>query len=217
MALPTLTPSSDVSKSVLPVTGTYNVASDGTNYPFGLYAASDSDLYDANFVTGAVEQVTFTYRKLGGDVLDIELTEKNIYAAYEEAVLEYSYLVNVHQAKNILHSSLGATTGTFDHDGQLSGSNQPSSEVGLKYPKFKFGYSKRVMDNTITEIGLGGTTPIYSASFGLTDLQQDYDLQEIIQTSSSMSNVEFYNKIDNKRITIRRVFYKTPHAMWRFY
>lgn len=216
MALPTLTPSSETSKSILPATGAYDTASDSTNYPFGLYADSNSDLYDANFVTGAVEQVTFTYRKLGGDVLDIELTEKNIYAAYEEAVLEYSYLVNVHQAKNILHSSLGATTGTFDQDGQRTDSLS-GSEVGLKYPKFKFGYSKRVMDNTITEVGLGGTTPIYSASFDLTDLQQDYDLQEIIQTSSSYDNVEFYNKVDNKRITIRKVFYKTPHAMWRFY
>ena len=52
-------------------------------------------------------------------------------------VLGFNFILNVHQSKNILHSSLGATTGTFDHDGQrtdaLSGSN-----VETKYPKFKF-------------------------------------------------------------------------------
>ena len=117
MATPTLTPSSETSTIVLPSTGSYSIASTSTNYPYGLYADSDSQLYDANFVTGAVEQVTYVYRKLGGDVLDLEITDKNIYASYEEAVLEYSYIVNIHQSKNILHSALGATTGTFDSDG----------------------------------------------------------------------------------------------------
>jgi len=222
MAVPTLTPRSEVSAVRLPATGSYTVASGSANYPYGLYVTEtktnglSNELYDTNFVTGAVEQVTFTYRKLGGDVLDIELTEKNVYAAYEEAVLEYSYIVNVHQAKNILHSTLGATTGTFDQDGQrtdtLSGSN-----VELKYPKFKFAYSKRVMDNTVTEVGLGGSTTIYSASFQTAHEKQDYDLQKVIQANSLTSGYAFYNEVDNKRIIIRRVYYKTPHSMWRFY
>ena len=87
MATPTLTPSSQTSAVALPVTGTYSVASASANYPYGLYVDTDSDLYDTNFVTGAVEQVTFTFRKLGGDILDIELDQKNIYSSYEEAVL----------------------------------------------------------------------------------------------------------------------------------
>jgi len=228
MAIPTLTPSSEISAVRLPASGSYTVASDTANYPYGLYASTtkvhpdhpeltvSNELYDRNFVTGAVEQVTFTYRKLGGDVLDIELTEKNIYAAYEEAVLEYSYIVNVHQAKNILLSALGATTGTFDHDGQrtdsLSGSN-----VEIKYPKFKIGYSRRMMDNAATSVGLGGTLPIYSASFETEHNRQDYDLQQIAQVSSSLETADYYNKVNNKRITIRKIFYRTPHSMWRFY
>ena len=220
MATPTLTPSSQTSAVRLPVTGTTAQVDAGSSnvshYPLAVYADPDAPLYDANFVTGAADQVSYTYKKLGGDVLDIELTVGNIFAAYEEATLEYSYIVNIHQSKNILHSSLGATTGTFDSDGQrtdsLSGSN-----VELKYPKFEIGYSKRVMDNTITEIGLGGTTPIYSASFSTTQSQQDYDLQEIVQAASADTSELFYDKVKNKRIIIRRVFYKTPHAMWRFY
>ena len=216
MATPTLTPSSEISTVVLPSTGAFSVASTSTNYPYGLYADSSSDLFDKNFITGAVEQVAFTFRKLGGDVLDIELDQKNIYAAYEESVLEYSYIVNIHQSKNILHSSLGATTGTFDSDGQRTDANS-GSNVETKYPKFKFGYNKRLMDHASTQAGIGGTEPIYSASFDTSRNKQDYDLQTIIYSASLSSSLPFYNEVDKNKITVRRVYYKTPHAMWRFY
>ena len=219
MATPTLTPSSATSAVRLPSTGTFGDGTDGagstTHYPFSIYSDTSSDLYDVNFVTGAADQVAYVYKKLGGDILDIELTVGNIYAAYEEATLEYSYIVNVHQSKNILHSSLGSTTGTFDSDGQrtdiLSG-----SQVELKYPKFQFGYSKHVMDQAATQGGIGGTLPIYSASFATTGSVQDYDLQAIVH-SSSLNVVPFQNKVGTNKITIRRVYFKTPHAMWRFY
>ena len=223
MATPTLTPSIQASAVVLPATGTIGTGTDGsgnlTHYPLGLYADSSSNLYDANFVTGASDQVSYAFKKLGGDILDIELKVGNIYASYEEATLEYSYIVNVHQSKNILHSSLGATTGTFDSDGQrtdsLSGSN-----VETKYPKFKLGYAKQVMDQTSTEVGIGGTQPIYSASFTLIQDVQDYDLQALIYTASidgSAAGGLFSGSVGKNRINVRRVYYKTPHAMWRFY
>ena len=109
-APPTLTPSSQTSVSRLPATGsTSNVAA---ALAYGVYESSD-------FLAGAAAQVDFTYRMLGGDVLDIELSEGNVYASYEEAVLEYSYLVNIHQATNILSDAIGNTTGSFDSKGNL--------------------------------------------------------------------------------------------------
>ena len=91
MAVPSLNPASTSNSNVLPATGsTTNVAA---TLPFGMYASSTS------FLSGASDQVAYTYKKLGGDVLDIELTDGNVYSAYEEAVLEYSYLVNLHQSK----------------------------------------------------------------------------------------------------------------------
>ena len=223
MATPTLTPSSQTSAIVLPSTGTLGTGTDGAgntvHYPLGLYVDTSSDLFDSNFITGASDQVSYAFKKLGGDILDVELKVGNIYASYEEATLEYSYLVNVHQSKNILHSSLGATTGTFDHDGQrtdtLSGSN-----VETKYPKFKLGYTKQVMDQVSTEVGIGGTQQIYSASFTLVEDQQDYDLQAIIYSASidgSADGAEFSGSVGKNRVNIRRLYYKTPHAMWRFY
>ena len=82
--------------------------------PLGVYKDS------SEFLSGAVAQVAFTYKRLGGDVLDIELTEENVYANFEDAVLEYSYIVNIHQSKNILGSALGGTTGSFDHKGEIT-------------------------------------------------------------------------------------------------
>ena len=70
MAFPTLTPASQTSKSVLPVTG--SPAQVAAALPYGIYAASN------DFLSGAADQVAYTYRKLGGDVLDIELNSKNV-------------------------------------------------------------------------------------------------------------------------------------------
>ena len=105
-------------------------------------------------------------RKLGGAVLDIELTEKDIYSHYEDAVLEYSYLVNIHQAKNTLPNALGAATGTFNQDGQqTSDSSLLGITASLQYPEFSFDYALRVGKKTSTEADMGGIEPIYSASF----------------------------------------------------
>ena len=218
MAVPTLTPSSQTSKVILPATGTLGDVT-SAKLPFGIYADGGA-LQDVNFISGAVDQVAYTYRKLGGDVLDIELVAQNVYAAYEEAVFEYSYIVNTHQAKNALPSLLGDSTGSFDHHGQfktgdaLSSSLGSDNDIALKLPRFNFQYSKRVGAAVSHEVGLGGNANIYSASFNTTASVQDYDLQTII---SSSVNALYTGKVGGKRITVRRVFYKTPHAMWRFY
>jgi hypothetical protein len=211
MAIPTLSPASTTNSNVLPAGGT--ITNVGATLPFGMYAGSDA------FLSGAADQVAYTYKKLGGDVLDIELAEGNVYAAYEEAVLEYSYIVNLHQSKNVLSSLLGAPTASFDSDGQIaSGSALSGTNVALRYPRFDYGFARKVSERTSTETGLGGTLPIYSASFKSEDGVQDYDLQTIISSSSALSSsLPYYQQVQDKRVIIRKVFYKTPRAMWRFY
>ena len=168
-------------------------------------------------MSGAADQVAYTYRKLGGDVLDIELTKEQVFAAYQESVLEYSYLLNIHQAKNSIGDLLGAKTGSFDEEGQLINSSSLEN-VALKFPKFKFEYVRRIGHGYSTEAGFGGTTPIYSASFETIDNKQDYDLQEIISSSAADdSTAPYFDQVRGSRVNITKVYYKTPQAMWRFY
>lgn len=221
MAKPTLSPASTTSAVVLTSTGSVVTSGKGAgntaHYPFGLYADTDSDLYDVNFVNGASDQVAFTFKKLGGDVLDIELSTGNIYAAYEEAVLEYSYQINIHQAKNVLSDLLGMSTGTFDHDGQMNGGDASDSAVNLSFPRFEFGYAERVADGISVAAGGGGNKTVFSASFATTASIQDYDLQSIIASKADNPDVDFAGLVGNKKIKIEKVFYKTPQSMWRFY
>jgi hypothetical protein len=219
MALPTLNPVSQMSAVVLTTSSLAADVEDNANLPFGLYSNTTSALFSQYFCTGAAEQVSYTYKKLGGDVLDIELTDNNIYASYEESVLEYSYILNIHQAKNALSDLLGATTGTFDHDGQLqTGDSLLGKNINLKFPRFEFAYSRRVGYGVSTEVGFGGEVAIYSASFDAVSGQQDYDLQQIVSSSAAgTASLPFFGQVGDKRINITRVFYKTPQAMWRFY
>jgi len=212
MALPTLTPVSQMSKAILPITGTAGDVA--ATLPLGIYASSDA------FLSGAADQVAYTYKKIGGDVLDIEMLAGNVYANYEEAVLEYSYLVNLHQSKNVLSNVLGQTTGTFDQDGNIV---TGPSNVNLKFPRVRFEYEQRVADNYSFEANIGGTIPIYSASFELKEGEQDYDLQAII-SGSSATGVQpngdpaiFAGIVGDKRVMVKKVFFKTPAAMWRFF
>ena len=210
MAQPTLTPSSQTSKVILPSSSTPALAEAAT-FPFSVYT---SDQY---FLSGAADQVAYTYNKLGGDTLNIELTKEQVFSSYQEAVLEYSYLLNIHQAKNSIGDLLGAKTGSFNEEGQLQDTTD-LEDVALKFPKFKFEYARRVGHGYSTEAGIGGVTPIYSASFATTESVQDYDLQAIVSSSAATdTGVPYYGLISGSRINVTKVYYKTPQAMWRFY
>ena len=213
MSAPTLTPASTLSAIVLPSTGDSTKVNDAL--PYKIYSDETSPMYSTEFISGAVDQVSYVYKKLGGDVLDLELTQGNVYAAYEESVLEYSYLVNLHQATNVLSDALGNTTGSFDAKGNLEAGALSSSlggdHVALKYPKFDYSMTRRIGEGVGAEVGMNGSVQ-FSASFDVTVGTQDYDLQQIISTSA-----EYSGSVGNKKILIKKVFYKTPHAMWRFF
>ena len=233
MALPTLTPKQVANTTVLPEK--YDISNLTAaerakmikSFPFGTYAnenywfdasgAADSSQVDL-FLSGSADQVAYTYRKLGGDVLDLELTKEQVFSAYEEACLEYSYLVNIHQSKNVLSNVLGGTTGSFNEDGMIteaSGSNgnmDKTIHLSTKYPKFDFAYARRVTDGISEEVNVGGTSRVFSASFDLTTDQQDYDLQAIIDASPPAGAT-----INSTKILIKKVYFKTPKTMWNYY
>ena len=196
MSEPTLTPKSVLSSVVLPSVGTQ--ADVNATLPYKVYSDPASDLYDVNFLVGAAEQVSYVYKKLGGDILDIELTTGNVYSAYEEATLEYSYTINLHQATNTLARSLGNPTGSFDSKGNmidetLSGSLGSDSDktaaargTTLKSPKFSYDFTRRVGMGASAEVGTMGSIE-YSGSFDISVGQQDYDLQTIFESVTNTS------------------------------
>ena len=203
-----LRPKSTTSAIILTSTGSTSEVAAAV--PFGMYTGS------VEFISGAASQVAYVYKKLGGDVVDIELTPANVYSAYEEAVLEYSYIVNLHQGKNALGDSIGDVTGTFNHKGEMIGSIRPTGS-NLRVPRFQTSYAQRVGDGLISQTGYGGTKAIYSGSFVPNADQQDYDLQSIVNDASTSGSAAFTGSIDGKRIFVTKVYYKTPRAMWRFY
>lgn len=201
-----LQPKSQLSAVVLPSRGTHSEVTDELAY--NIYSS-------AAFISGAVDQVAYVYTKLGGNILDLEITPKNVYNAYEEACLEYSYLINTHQAKNVLSDMLGNTTGSFNQDGEFTGSYD--TKANLKYPRFQLGYATHVGRGAGLHAGVGASQQIFSASFDAKHKQQDYDLQSIIYSASLDTNVEFYNKVGKAAVTIQKVYYRTPRSSWLFF
>jgi len=202
-----LNPSSTVNAKVLPSIGTPSDVSAGLAY--GIY------LTDA-FFSGAADQVSYVHGKLGGNILDIEIEASNVYKAYEEACLEYSYLLNTHQAKNVLSDMLGGATGSFDEDGEFTAYRSDTTiKPNLKFPRFTLAYSAHVATSVSAQAKMGGHERVYSASFDITEDVQDYDLQAII--AAKTTPIDFSALVDNNKILIEKVYYKTPRSSWRFF
>lgn len=202
MSTENLTPLSQKSAKRLPSTGSYSEVVQ--HLPYDVYKNSST------FITGAVDQVSYVYQELAGNILDIELEVSNVYTAYQLATLEYNYIVNIHNAKNNLGNVLGATTASYDSDGEiLSGSG---TAVGNKYLKFMIGYANRMADGIAREAGFGRDLKEYTASIDLVDGQQTYNLQDILSTSTEFSGV-----VDQKKVLIKKINYKSANANWRFF
>ena len=73
--------------------------------PFGMF---DND---SHFQEEADGLVLYVKRLLGDDILSVELTSKQIWANFEEAVLEFSKQINSHQAESYMSNILGLNTG----------------------------------------------------------------------------------------------------------
>jgi hypothetical protein len=207
-----LQPASTVSALVLPATGTHSDVL--TSLAYGIYTT-------ASFISGAVDQVAYVYNKLGGNVLDLEITPGNVYNAYEEACLEYSYLINTHQAKNVLSDLLGNTTGSFDEDGEFTEYDKGLGvKPNLKFPRFQLGYATHIGRGAGLHAGVGASQQVFSASFTPRRDVQDYDLQSIIYSASidgTTGGASFTGSVGKSAVTIQKVYYKTPRASWRFF
>jgi hypothetical protein len=164
--------------------------------PFGFF---DSD---AQFQNEADSMVVFVKRKLGDDILSVELTKKQIWACFEESFLEYSRVVNEADAKSQLNNQLGGSTG--------------SNTVGL-FPRQNLEYLLRMAEPYAMEAGIGGSYNDVSGSIQLASGQQDYDIYESLKDSDGNLIVDSAANTPKSKLKIREVFHFSPQAAYRFF
>jgi len=72
---------------------------------FGVY---DSDLH---FSSDADKILLYVKRKLGDDIMSVELTNKQIWTNFEDATLTFSKVLNAHQAESYMSNLMGLDVG----------------------------------------------------------------------------------------------------------
>jgi hypothetical protein len=167
--------------------------------PFGFF---DSDV---DFQGEADSMVTFVKRKMGDDILSVELTKKQIWACFEESFCVYGAIINEHQAKSQLSNLLGMATGSL-----LSGSEQ-------KFPRENFEFMLRRAEPYAMDAGLGGSYNTVSGSIDMTKDVQDYDLYtDLLDTDG---NTIFSNATNSPqtKMKIMEVFHFSPSNAYRFF
>jgi len=173
----------------------------GSPTPFGIFDTN------SEFKSEADQIVVFVKRKLGDDILSVELTKKQIWATFEEAGLEFSSLLNQYQAKSQLVQFLGMpTTGSM---GAMSGSEG-------KYPRENLDFLTRFAEPYAFEAGVGGSYNMISGSIALEANRQDYDIYTELKSGGNLVFSSSLNPLRTK-IQISEVFHFSPQAAYRFF
>ncbi len=166
--------------------------------PFGVFDD------DTEFQSDADKMVTFVKRKLGDDILSVELTKKQIFACFEESFFTYGQIVNEYQARSQISTFLGTATGS------LSGSEQ-------RYPRETLEFLARQAEPYAEEAGIGGAYNTISGSIALEKGRQDYDIYtELKDASGELVYSSSLNSL-NGRMKIQEVFHFNPQAAYRFF
>lgn len=168
--------------------------------PFGFFDA------EAEFQSEADSMVTFVKRKLGDDVLSVELTKKEIWACFEEASLEYARRVHEMRTKNELINVLGLPTG--------------STDLTNAYPRRTLEYLFRLAEPYASYAGVGGSHNWIEGYFDLVSQKQDYDLYtELKIFSGSLSGslvVDALPSGSKGKIRVMEVLHFEPLAAQQF-
>ena len=162
--------------------------------PFGFFDD------DSDFQSEADNLVTFVKRKLGDDILSVELTKKQIWGNLEESLLEYGSVLNQYQAKSQLVQFLGMPSGS-----NLSGSEQ-------KYPRENLEYLTRFAEPYAMEAGIGGSYNMISGSIQLEQNRQDYDIYTELKDLGGTALFDRDENSTQSKMKIREVFHFSPQA-----
>lgn len=157
---------------------------------------------DTDFQVEADAVISFVKRKLGDDILSVELTKKQMWACFEESFLEYGRIINEADAKSQLSNLLGVATG--------------SNKTGL-FPRQNLEYLLRMAEPYSMEAGLGGSYNDVSGSIQLKYKVQDYDIYKDLKDSSGTLIVSSSKNSPRSKMKIKEVFHFSPQAAYRFF
>lgn len=168
--------------------------------PFGFF---DSDVQFQNEADG---MITFVKRKLGDDVLSVELTRKEIWACFEESCCEYSRLINETKISSELTNVLGLSTGSQDFTN--------------KYANQTLEFLLRKAEPYAGEAYIGGS---FDATLGYVDLidgKQDYNIYSDVKIfSGSNAGQGVYDTLSTGskgKLKIVEIFHFEPFAAQSF-
>ena len=154
--------------------------------PFGFY---DNDV---TFVTHAPLVADACAKHLGYPIVDIELQDINFFAAFESAVTEYSYQINMLNIKDNMLHIMGASTGSTFNNKNITPTLQKVIEISREYG---------------TEAGSGGSIDWHTGSFSVVSGQQRYDLDEIFTSVTHPS----------ESIEIKKIYHNASPAINRYF
>ena len=168
--------------------------------PFGFF---DSD---TDFQSEADNMVNFVKRKLGDDVLSVELTKKEIWACFEEACCEYSKHIHEMKITSELSNILGMPTG--------------STDLTNKYTRNTLEFLIRMADPYAVEAYVGGA---FNGQLGYFDIEkdkQDYDIYTDLKIASgSQEGQVLYDTIpagSKGKLKVVELFHFEPIAAQHF-
>lgn len=166
--------------------------------PFGFFDA------DAAFQAEADGMVTFVKRKLGDDVLSVELTKKQVWACFEEATLEYARHIQELKIVSELVNVLGQPTG--------------STDLTNRYPQYTLDYLLRLSDAYAHTAGVGGS---FDSQLGYIPLQtgrQDYNIYTELTASTDSKKlvIDTIPSGSKGKLRIMEVFHFEPLAAQSF-
>jgi len=165
--------------------------------PFGFF---DSD---AEFQTDADSMVTFVKRKLGDDVLSVELTKKEIWACFEEASCEYARLVHETKIVSELTNVLGLATG--------------STNLTNRYAQRSLEYLLRMAEPYATNAFVGGSSDPVWGYFNLVGGQQDYNIYtDLLDTQTGTPIYDNLPEGFKGKMRVVELFHVEPLAAQHF-
>lgn len=152
------------------------------------------------------EIVKWVRYRLGEPKLTVELDNLQIYAAFEEASIEYSAIVNRFLAKNWLANYMGLSK-DFTAD-----------DYSNKLPHQTLDFLRRLTAPFSTEAGIGGLYNKRRAYVTINKGATDYDLLNDFTDNASGSSISAYlNSVGQSNMTLRDVWHTEPTTMYRYY